>query len=283
MDFDTVKRYSCKTGYTLNELLVVMAIIVVLAFLAVPAAKELMKSFESTAGLRIVISAALSNARAIAAKEQKYAGIRFQQDPDGRQYMIFIVHDPAPTPTAADLLIDPFRTGTGLAYGFRALEGKKPMALPKNTGVMDLKIRLNHSDASDPSDTGIISDAEINEVFELSDTTTFSIVFSPTGKLVIHDVRIRNRTGKIDDSGTDDVFNTTNNIDDVDGDGITFGMFDQDDYADLGLGQESSRNCFVLYNQKDFEAVPSFTRWTDYLQNLDVIYVNPHTGEIINK
>lgn len=273
-----MKRYSCKTGYTLNELLVVMAIIVVLAFLAVPAAKELTKSFESTAGLRTVISAALSNARAIAANEQKYAGIRFQQDADGRQYMIFIVHDPDPAPN-----------GTGLANGFRALEGKKPIGLPKNTGVMDLKIRLNHGnsivDASDPRDEDIVSDVEINEDFELTDTTTFSIVFSPTGKLVIHDVRIRNKTGKTDDSGTDDVFNTINNIADADadGDGIAFGMFEQDDYANLGLGQESSRNCFVLYNQKDLKAVRDINRWTDYLQNLDVIYVNPHTGEIINK
>ena len=63
------------------------------------------------------------------------------------------------------------------------------------------------------------------------------------------------------------------------------GVFYQDDYAPLGLGQENSRNCFIIYEKKRLEAVPSARRWTDYLKGLaqlDMLYVNPHTGELVN-
>ena len=81
-------------GVTLSEVLVVVAAMVLLTVLAVPATRKIVASFESASGVRRVIAAALANARAIAAKEQCYAGVRFQQDLNGDQYMIFIIHDP---------------------------------------------------------------------------------------------------------------------------------------------------------------------------------------------
>ncbi|RKY09542.1 MAG: hypothetical protein DRP66_01965 [Planctomycetota bacterium] len=282
-----MRRYGEKTGFTLSELLVVMAVMMILAAATIPVARQLMKSFETSAGVRRLISAALCNGRAIAAKEQRYAGVRFQQDIKGNQYMIFIIHDPAPAPTTDQLAIDPFATGTGLACGFRAIEGKKPIKLPANIGVMDLRIRLDRQDARISDDRPIevrigsvvdaaASNANIDDNYEVMDTTTFSIVFSPAGKLVVHDVRVRNRTGN---TSADDVFDIDLNVD------AGGAMFYQDDYAMLGLGQEPSRKWFVIYDKKAFGAVGAPSRWSDYLEylkNNETVYVNPRTGEVIN-
>ena len=249
-----------------------MAVMMVLAVMTVPATRALMESFETSAGVRTLISAALCNARAIAAKEQRYAGVRFQRDIKGNQYMIFIIHDPDdpddPASTADGI-------GTGLANGFRAIEGKKPIKLPANIGVMDLYVKDNYLPAGPPP-----IDQGIDDAAEVMDVTTFSIVFSPTGKLVVHEVRVRNRSGRADPdhSSLDDIFNTDLNVDADTG----RGMFYQDDYAALGLGQERSRKWFVVYDKKAFDAVRTSQRWSGYLTDLDKVYVNPRTGEVIN-
>ena len=265
-----------KTGFSLVELLAVIAVIVVLAAIGVPAAKQILNSFESSAHVKHFISAALASARAIAVREQAYAGVRFQQDLAGNQYMIFIVNDPDSAPD-----------GTGLANGFCPVGGYKAMKLSENVGLMDLRIRMNYEDASDPLDESIRvvgndveSNLNIDDPCELTDTTTFSIVFSPAGKLVIHEVRTRNRHGyrETSDSTSDDqVFNKMVRVD------SGLAMFYQDDYANLGLGQEPSRNHFVVYDKNEFGSVRTDSRWTDYLQYLEVVYVSPYTGQIINK
>jgi hypothetical protein len=64
------------------------------------------------------------------------------------------------------------------------------------------------------------------------------------------------------------------------------GMFIQDEepptLAPPGFGAEMSRNCFVIYDKKRLEAAPPSARWTTYLHGLDMIYINPHTGELVN-
>jgi len=270
-----------KTGFTLVELLTVVSVILVLAVVGLPAAKKVLDSFESSGSIRYLVSAALANARAIAAREQAYAGLRFQQDLDGNQYMIFIVNDPAQPPSASDLIVDPTLTGTGLANGFRAVTGYKPMKLPVNVGVMYCADSDNDND---------IDDDDIDEDWKLTDATTFSIVFSPAGKLVVHDVRVRNKDGYVDstvneNTSNDQVFNKKVAVD------VGKAMFYQDDYVgdgsnsypNLGLGEEPSRNNFVIYDKRALEAVNADSRWTDYLRHLEVIYISPYTGQIINR
>lgn len=263
------------------EMTVVVSIVALLAVLAMPAVRALISSFETSGGAKCMISAALSTARGIAAKEQHYAGVRFQKaynpdDPDNllnaSQYMIFIVQD----------------TAIG-AYFFRAVDGLQPIKLPESIGVMDLKY-----DPVLAIDGVIDSDVEARNEYVLRDTTTFSIIFSPSGKLVIHEVRVRNKDGIGDGSSpsapsSDDIFNKIASV--VDG----IGMFFQDDYDDslangygnLGLGPEPSRNRFIIYETEKFrQAYDKGKAWTDYLSRAAVegmVHINPYTGTIIER
>jgi prepilin-type N-terminal cleavage/methylation domain-containing protein len=252
-----MKNKTRQSGLTLAEMIVVVSIVAMFAVLAVPAFRAFLRSVECEGGAKAMISASLSSARAIAAREQHYAGIRFQNkyQPDGKgcQYMIFIIYD---------------FDKTGLANGFRAVDGVTPIKLPDSVGVMDLKISGN---------IDIGSDSDISLPADVNDTTTFSIIFSPSGKLVIHDVQVRNRDGDTGNGSQDDVFNTKSNVQN----GI--GMFFQDDYLGEGFYKEPSRNSFIIYDKTVFEKLNPGRRYTDYLQNLEVVYINPYTGAIINK
>jgi hypothetical protein len=117
----------------------------------------------------------------------------------------------------------------------------------------------------------------------ITDTSSFSIVFSPSGKLIIRDVRVRNRDGIYQpDNGMtnkvsmDSIFNSPQNI-------TTYevGKFIQDDYAELGLGAESSRNSFVIYDKLRFNKLDAIGRF-NYLSSLEPVYINPYTGTIIS-
>ena len=252
-----VKPRQC--GLTLMEMTVVIAVMALLAVFGLPAIRALFSSFESQGSTRAMISAGLASARAIAAKEHHYAGIRFQKaydpnDPDllnAPQYMIFIV------------LEEPSKMG-GLTIGFRAVEGIKPIKLPDSVGVMEIMDSNSNSD--------------IDEDEEIIDKTTFSILFSPSGKLVIHDVRTRNRDGRpnSNNSSRDDIFNTETNVKN----GIA--MFFQD-YGSDGFQEEPSRNRFIIYDKSEFNKVDESERWSDYLKYLEVIYINPYIGTMINR
>lgn len=269
-------------GLTMTEMVLVVATIALLLSLGLPAIRTFIHTFESGTSTRSMISAALSGARAIAAREQRYAGIRFQQDSTGRQYMIFIVHD--------------FEK-TGLNPGFRAVEGLKPIKLPENAGVMDLMVRTNHGTSAaaaasvldEPLQVQHINDANPANLgpdgknLYIRDASTFSVIFSPAGKLVVRSVRVRNRDGIYQPDNTvanktslDDVFNSPANILNS---GV--GMFIQDDYAELGLGAETSRNRLVIYDGAQFDKLNAQQRF-DYLSRLELIYINPYTGTMIS-
>jgi len=205
-----------------------------------------------------------------------------------------------------------------MASGYRVLKGTKPMKLPDSIGVMDLTIVKNRDSASEEEilidkDPLLGGDGSIDDAFELTDTTTFSVVFSPTGKLVTQRVQVRNRDGVADTNyemtrgnrSDDDVFNKKGDVDKTSsvlvsmGMGREKGMFYQDDYyggldtpaypdvppdPDLGLGPEYSRTRFLIYNRTEFKgAYERRTAWSDYLIRLvgETTYINPHTGTII--
>ncbi|MBN2181391.1 MAG: prepilin-type N-terminal cleavage/methylation domain-containing protein [Sedimentisphaerales bacterium] len=277
-----MKRTKKYSGLTLTEMVVVMAIIALLTAIGLPAVRALLKSFEFSSGSRDMLSAALSGARAIAAKEHRYAGIRFQQDKDGCQYMIYIVHDPEKT---------------GLSSGFRAVEGIEPIKFSGDVRAADFMVRVNHGsgsgDAEDLHET-LLRAANLDDTSSqnlgadgknvyITDMSSFSIVFAPTGKLIVHEVRLRNKDGIYRPDNTnpartsmDDIFNSPENIENL---GI--GKFVQDDYAHLGLGAESSRNRIIIYDGIQFDKLDAQGR-LDYLNSLEPIYINPYTGTLIS-
>jgi prepilin-type N-terminal cleavage/methylation domain-containing protein len=273
-----MKTKSRQFGLTLPEMTVVVAIMALLAAIGLPAIRALVNSFETQSGARSMISAALSGARAIAAKEQHYAGVRFQRNSTGSQYMIFIVHD---------------IEKTDLSPGFRAIEGAKPIKLPETTLAMDMTIRSNRADASDALDEPLtvvhLDDSNPLNIgidgknVSVTDTSTFSIIFSPAGKLVLRQVRVRNKDGTYRPNNsaaattsTDEVFNSPHNITNFD-----VGMFIQDDYPQLGLGAEPSRNSFVICEKAKFDELNARGRY-DYLRSLERVNINAYTGRIIS-
>ncbi len=279
-------------GLTLTEMTVVIAVIALLVSLGLPAVRALFSSFESDSAATSMISAALSSARAIAAKNQRYAGIRFQKAGlaqnmlESPQYMIFIIQD-------MDIL----------AYGFRAVPGLKPIKLPESIEVIDMTLVTGRNSINPPNSTEVrlddptLTDQQrdnlIDEERELTDITTFSIIFSPSGKLVIQGIRVRNKDGYPDtlantSVSNDDVFNKKAQVDNG------TGQFYQDDYfgttgsayIDLGLGPEKSRSNFVVVDKKKFiEAFKKRRAWSDFLAKLaaNATYINPYSGTIINK
>lgn len=267
-------------GLTLTEMVVVIATIALLATLGLPAIRALLGSFETNSSTRDMISTSLSGARAIAAREQRYAGVRFQMDSAGNQYMIHIIHDPE---------------RTNLSSGFRAVDSLKPMKLPEHTRVADLIVRTDHSNSSavtdDPNSitAGNLDDTNQQNLdtdgknIYVTDISTFSIIFSPTGKLVIHQVRVRNEDGiyQPDNSvatqlSEDDIFNSPENIENLE-----IGMFIQDDYAERGLGAELSRNNLIIYDKIQFDKLDAQEKY-DYLKSIEPIYINSYTGTMIS-
>jgi len=224
---------SRQSGVTLTEMTVVVAVIALLVTFGLPAIRAFQGAFESEGSARSLISAGLATARAIAAREQHYAGIRCQQDLHGYQYMIFIIHDPERTERA---------------YGFRAVEGLKPVRLSETIGMVEA--------------------AEYFENFEgegAVDATTFSVVFSPTGKLIIRNVQVLRR------SPDDTVFN----------DPSKNPMFEDDYKNEWPLEREPSRNSLTIYNRALLNKLDMVQR-SEYLQSLEPIYINPYTGTIIS-
>ncbi|MHC4165347.1 MAG: hypothetical protein ACYSWQ_00115, partial [Planctomycetota bacterium] len=209
-------------------------------------------SYQNRSGAHSMISAALASARAIAAKEQHYAGIRFQQDLlHGRQYMIFIIHDTE--------LVDSSGYNVPLS-GFHALEGSKPIKLPDQIDVMDRMV------GASPDDSVVSGSEAIDEEFEIRDMTTFSVIFSPAGKLVIRNVQVLRR------NSADKTFN----------DPSVQPMFEDDyDNATFPLQQEPSRNRFVICDRTQFDELNLLERF-DYLSGLEQISINPYMGTIIS-
>jgi type II secretory pathway pseudopilin PulG len=274
-------------GLTLTEMAVVIGIAALMVALTIPAANMLFNSFESQSGAKSIINAALASARAIAAKEHRYAGIRFQKryDPNNPypltapQYIIFIIQDPAI-----------------LAYGFKAIEGIQPIKLPDSIGVMDLTlVQRTYSGYvltainENPVNNNLLIDQQV----EINETTTFSIIFSPSGKLLIHQVQVRNKDGFPDTATNtslsyDDIFNKKGRVD------AGLAMFYQDDYCgawwspwsgqDFGFGPEYSRNSFYIYETKLLkQTYDNGSAWTGYLNRLSRVYINPYTGTIIKQ
>jgi prepilin-type N-terminal cleavage/methylation domain-containing protein len=258
-----MRHHGRQSGLTLTELVVTVAILAVLLGIAVPAAKRLTQSLQASAGAHGLINAALSNARAIAVRQQKYAGVRFQQAPDGRTYLVFIINDDA---------VKPYVPGN---LGCMAAKGRKPIMLPEDTGVFDGLVKINYSNAIYTDDKWVDNDLDINTNQKWMDANTFSILFSPAGKLVQHTLRVGSS------NANDSVFNTPANVLSQTN---PIGLLIEDGNPTEGLDHlELSRTSFVIYSKSDLAAVNAANRWTAYLSKLNTLRISPYTGELIGE
>jgi prepilin-type N-terminal cleavage/methylation domain-containing protein len=243
-----------RAGFSLTEVLTTIVIIVILTLVSLPAIDAFMDSMSSTGSVEAMVNAALSNARAMAITKQRYVGIRFQlaynnSDPNNPfasdQYMTFIISEPG--------LMN--ISGFPVSYSYCAIKGFKPMKLPPNIAVMV---------------DDIVSNADIDAPNEIFDKTTFTIIFSPAGNLIIRPVVHVLREGL-----TDEIFNASS----------TNPMF-VDDYDNvLPFQSEPSRRSFVIYDKNEFKrAYEAGVPYSGYLQALMVkpICINPYTGTVIS-
>jgi len=238
-------------GLTLTETTIVVAIVAMMAFFGLPAIKTFFNSIGTPGGVKSMINASLSSARAIAAREQKYAGIRFQKDTDDNQYMIFIVHDPDPTVSV---------------NRFTAVKNVKPVKLPENLAVMVYNVPSGTS-ATDINDTAFNFSAEPQWD---TDATTFSIIFSPSGKLTLHEVKAMPAIA------ADQIFNNLVTVN------AGNANFYQDDGVIPGIDAEQSYTSFIVYEKKELEKAETTGQpYDNYLQNLKLNFINAYTGSII--
>lgn len=253
---------------TLTELLVVISVMAIMLAAAVPVARKLAESLGESTGAKSIIAAAMSNARAIAIRDQKYAGVRFQQDSTGRQHVILIIHDP----NAVRI------NGYPVANGFRAIPGKKPMAMPDDVKVLSCRVQKLYDDlktddrdlADDPASANLCLTTDPGR----NDAATFSIIFNPSGKFVVHLVHVYN-------AGVNDtVFNSKIK---VNAGNAKFRQDELEAFEQNGFQEENSVPGFKIYSKKEFDKVAASLRWTNYLYKLDKEFINPYTGEMIKK
>lgn len=146
-----------KKGISLIELIVTMGIIVLLSVIGISSIKFLSSHSQIS---NTVINGLLSTARSIAVKESRYVGVRFQQTNDGRQYAIFIIHEPKiPYPVNRSDPTDPNNS----AVPFIALDKHKAIDMGTKDKIVSETILANRT---------------ISE-----DNKRVSFIFSPRGRL----------------------------------------------------------------------------------------------------
>jgi type II secretory pathway pseudopilin PulG len=257
---------------TLIEITVVVAIIATLVGFGAPAVRALLNSFQSESATRAMVQSALESARTLARANQRPIGVRFQKAYDRElpgdqqqtaQYMVFVEHTPLPT-------------DIGYAREFHARVGHKPIPLPSQYYVTDLMVTPDTGDAG----TSIASDADVNE----ADMTTFTILFSPSGQVVIDTVRVRGVGGKAGGeqrASSDRVFNTPAEIETLE---LSPPVFLMDDNRP-GRYEEFSRDrLYILERGRLEKALALDSAWEGYLRDAVAprpIYVSPFSGQLI--
>jgi Tfp pilus assembly major pilin PilA len=143
-----------RTGFSLFELAVSIAVIVIIIAIAVPAFTYMRNSYEYSCNLP-AIDSLLSSARAIAAKEGKYAGVRFQLDKSGKQVAVLIVQ-------TSNREFVPERLKESKAICFLPAEGSRAAMLGESIGVAKPSVTSGSFD---------------------SNSTRCTVLFLPQGKL----------------------------------------------------------------------------------------------------
>jgi len=268
-------------GFSLVEMLVVVSIIVLMLSLAMPNAAVLIRSQKLNSAENMIRSA-LAQARAHAAVNQRYAGVRFEFDrtgwQKGRQYLV---------------LIENYLLATN---EFVAVANVKPLIMPDGLGAVSGEVNSTNGNTYLENPTYLINDGNINP-YCMNGATTFSIVFSPSGQVVMKNVLVRPRN--VDDK----IINHQERVDIQDNsvyrefkallycDGFVKGStwetippFQHDIYYMPWCVAEYSTSGLYIYETDKMLAVTDPTlRWTQYVSKLTPMLINSYTGQIIEE
>jgi|GEM_PF-3137123 len=263
-------------GFSLVEMLVVVSIIVLMLSLAMPNAAVLIRSQKLNSAENMIRSA-LAQARAHAAVNQRYAGVRFEFDrtgwQKGRQYLVLIENQPVAT------------------NEFVAVPNVKPLIMPDGLGAISGDINgdaylYDYNPVTNPD--GIPLPNCINGA------TTFSIIFSPSGQVVMKNVKVRPR---IPD---DKIINHKERVDILDNSAYREykALLYCDDYVGINWDPiytsaipykpwcvvEYSTSGLYIYETEKMLAVSLPTlRWSEYVSKLTPMLINSYTGQIIEE
>jgi len=209
---------------------------------------------------RTMLRSAFASAKAKAAAGQKYVGVRFQQNSQGRSYLVFV--QPAEDQTDSYLVM-------------RAIPDTEPIPLPEGVELAELEgienDRTTGSTATGPQygDINLFSDY-------LIDTTTFTVLFAPDGRIVRKRVQIQSRGPE------DTMFN--NMIDNPDGKPPY--LFREDPYLKPPNTRkddynEISQASLMIYEQ-DKRKNAGMTPYTGYVRIQALrVHLNVYTGDLI--
>jgi len=156
------------SAYTLVEILVAIAIIVIVLAIAVGSLRALTGTNQMGAA-RTMLHTLLASARAEASARGHLVGVRFQQSADGTTYGVIIwPREPQPP---------------GLNYVFfEAAPNREPFRFPAGVELAAGSMVVSPD-----------ADGNASLTTGLANSTTFSIVFEPTGQLAFRTIRVGQR------------------------------------------------------------------------------------------
>ena len=272
-------KHSQTRAFTLTEMLVVMAIIGLLVGMSVPAYNSIMKSHRNTASKNL-IRASLLRAKAHAAGTQRYTGIRFQFGPGA----IDPAGDEAERKwltTKKQYLVLIEKVSNSTLYDFAAVADVKPSILPPGVVVMANNLDFDYD--------GDVDVQDFDEDIDLLDGTTFSIIFSPSGEMVVKTVQIVRRN---DPSVVDAIFGDSADVDDEDRTSTdppaSLLYFDDPSYMSESFWvsapwcqEESSMTGFVLFEIGSVMDMAWGEELRQFITDAQPTLINAYTGSLL--
>jgi len=250
-------------AFTLVEMLVVVVIVGLMMTIGMPALKGMFAG-NRVSQARNLIRTMLSEAQSLAVTQQRYVGVRFQYDKDGwengRQYAV---------------LVEKVAAGASIGiYEYNAVVNLKPMALPLGVGVISM-VAQNDIDLDDT-----LNSLAKNGDGGIRDFTTFTIVFSPAGQMVVKDVEVRSRLTFFDST-----FNSEFEVNR----GVALLYMDRWSFPTVNLDGaiwnwgELSTTGMYLFEVEVMQGVDVNNRWDGYVRELEAMLINIYTGAVIEE
>jgi prepilin-type N-terminal cleavage/methylation domain-containing protein len=177
------RRPQSRTGFTLVEMMVVVGIVLLLAALAIPSISALTEN-SNVSGTRNMLRSLLSSAKARAANSQKYVGVRFEQNTDGRTYGIMVEPPPGtnlffPNGCPGSIWTPPGRRDPNCSCA-----SGSPDCVP---GYLTLVESPQIEPIVFPRGVEITHGNQLNNI---ASATAFTILFSPSGQVVRKNVYV---------------------------------------------------------------------------------------------